>query len=81
MVKLEGESRTVLMRPMGPLGGQYGQRQYQQRRGEGGVAQENHKILYRVAQVFPTVGANQVCGWMFLGLWDILLCWRLVLIW
>ncbi|KAF8854179.1 hypothetical protein BDZ45DRAFT_657062 [Acephala macrosclerotiorum] len=57
VVKLEGESRTVLMRPMGPMAGQpmYAQRD---RRREG-IATENHKILYKVAQVFPTTGPSQ----------------------
>jgi hypothetical protein len=52
LVKLEGESRTVLMRPSGAqqnlnpsLMSRRDQRQ--------GLAQENHKILYKVKQVFP----------------------------
>ncbi|KAF9882394.1 arrestin [Colletotrichum karsti] len=54
IVKLEGESKTALglpsnyddrnhPRPLMPPGG-----------GPGNIASENHKILYRVAQVFPT---------------------------
>ncbi|PQE21076.1 hypothetical protein CJF32_00005516 [Rutstroemia sp. NJR-2017a WRK4] len=52
VVKLEGESKTILMRPMGP---QYHQnpRLYSQRDQRQNVAVENHKILYRVEQVFP----------------------------
>lgn len=59
VVKLEGESRTVLMRPIGPVPGQPLYQQRQQRRD--GVAAENHKILYKVAQVFPSPapGSNQ----------------------
>lgn len=36
LVKLEGESRTILMRPTGPPGQRNNQRQ--------GLAQENHKV-------------------------------------
>ena len=52
-VKLEGESKTVLARPPGgqqnlnpSLVTQRDQRQ--------GVAKEDHKILYKVTQVFPS---------------------------
>jgi hypothetical protein len=50
-VKLEGESKTILMRPMGPSPNQdvYSRRDRRQ-----GLAVENHKILYKVQQVFPT---------------------------
>jgi hypothetical protein len=48
LVKLEGESRTILMRPVGPQAQQYARQNQRQ-----GIAQENHKILYRVDQVFP----------------------------
>ena len=52
VAKLEGESRTQLMRPLGP--GQnstyHGRRDARQ-----AVAGENHKILYKVSQVFPSV--------------------------
>lgn len=49
VVKLEGESKTILLRP--PIGGpglQYSRRDQRQN-----VAIENHKILYKVEQVFP----------------------------
>ncbi|KAH7351022.1 hypothetical protein BKA65DRAFT_536078 [Rhexocercosporidium sp. MPI-PUGE-AT-0058] len=49
VVKLEGESRTILMRPMNVPNPQL----YAQRQRREGVATENHKILYKVAQVFP----------------------------
>ncbi|CZS99393.1 related to arrestin (or S-antigen), N-terminal domain protein [Rhynchosporium agropyri] len=48
VVKLEGESRTMLMRPMNMPTAVYAQR-----RARDSVAAENHKILYKVAQVFP----------------------------
>ncbi|KAF6819545.1 arrestin [Colletotrichum sojae] len=66
IVKLEGESKTALglpqnyderngARPLLPSGG-----------GPGNIASENHKILYRVAQVFPTyeedLGGNSSVG-------------------
>jgi hypothetical protein len=44
LVKLEGESNTVLMRP----------RQDYDRKDRPSIAAENHKILYRVEQVFPS---------------------------
>lgn len=48
-VKLEGESRTILMRPsIHPTNTHHQRREQRQ-----GVASENHKILYRIAQVFP----------------------------
>ncbi|KAF4630615.1 hypothetical protein G7Y89_g7522 [Cudoniella acicularis] len=49
IVKLEGESRSQLMRPVGP--------QYQPNRRDNrqAVAMENHKILYKVSQVFPSL--------------------------
>jgi hypothetical protein len=43
-VKLEGESRSALMRPVNN----------NRPRDRGAVAMENHKVLYKVAQVFPT---------------------------
>ncbi|TVY80425.1 hypothetical protein LSUE1_G008458 [Lachnellula suecica] len=50
MVKLEGESRTVLMRPsLQPNRQQYARRDNRQ-----GLAMENHKVLYKVNQVFPS---------------------------
>lgn len=51
LVKLEGESRTVLMRPVGPPGQPQLYARQNQRQG---IAQENHKILYKVDQVFPS---------------------------
>jgi hypothetical protein len=45
-VKLEGESRSVLMRPIDNMGGR--------RRDRTTVSMENHKVLYKVAKVFPT---------------------------
>lgn len=52
VVKLEGESRTLLMRPLGPQAQQYPGYQSRQQQRQG-VAQEIHKILYKVQQVFP----------------------------
>src|ERR1700709_440856 len=50
LVKLEGESRTILMRPMLAQNPQlYARREQRQT-----VAMENHKILYKVSQVFPS---------------------------
>jgi hypothetical protein len=48
VVKLEGESKTVLIKP--PM-------QHEQRRREdrSKIAMENHKILYRLQTVFPSV--------------------------
>ena len=56
LVKLEGESTTVLMRPMEPrgLGGRTQQPTYydrMERRTPGGMATENHKILQSPAGV------------------------------
>ncbi|KAN0112891.1 hypothetical protein V8E51_005842 [Hyaloscypha variabilis] len=51
VVKLEGESRTVLMRPTGP---QNQQQLYGRQNQRNGIAMENHKILYKVNQVFPS---------------------------
>ena len=50
-VKLEGESRTLLARPLNPqvAYGPYARRDVRQT-----IAMENHKILYRVNQVFPS---------------------------
>jgi hypothetical protein len=55
MVKLEGESRTMLMRPIGPpqqpqLYSRPNQRQT--------IAMENHKILYKVDQIFPSLDSG-----------------------
>jgi hypothetical protein len=52
LVKLEGESRTALMRPTGLSSQQQLSMRQNQRQG---LAQENHKILYRVDQVFPSL--------------------------
>lgn len=66
LVKLEGESRTVLLRPPPSQHpqppGAYGRRDQRQ-----GVAMENHKILYKIAQVFPSpdlqsAGSSSVLG-------------------
>lgn len=51
LVKLEGESRTILMRPMQAP-------QYQRRQQREGIAMENHKILYKVEQVFPDTASG-----------------------
>ena len=59
LVKLEGESRTVLMRPMGP---QAQQQLYGRQNQRNGIAMENHKILYKVNQVFPSKDAQQMGG-------------------
>ncbi|OBT64350.1 hypothetical protein VE03_05803 [Pseudogymnoascus sp. 23342-1-I1] len=51
VVKLEGESRTVLIKPPMP---------HEQRRREdrSRIAMENHKILYRLQTVFPSVSTT-----------------------
>ncbi|WYZ41895.1 hypothetical protein EsH8_V_000790 [Colletotrichum jinshuiense] len=49
VVKLEGESKTALGLPQS-----YDDRNPRPGAGPGSIASENHKILYRVAQVFPT---------------------------
>jgi Arrestin (or S-antigen), N-terminal domain len=48
-VKLEGESRSALLRPRDYPGAQGGMRRYRPRE-----ATENHKVLYKVMQAFPT---------------------------
>lgn len=53
LVKLEGESRTVLMRPPGAQQNLNPALMNRSQRNQG-LAQENHKILYKVSQVFPT---------------------------
>lgn len=51
IVKLEGESKSQLQRPSAP---QYTAAGYPSRKAQRDVwAMENHKILYRVSQVFP----------------------------
>jgi hypothetical protein len=50
VVKLEGECRTALLRPAGGIQNRRDQRQ--------GSVSENHKILYRVVQVFPNPELN-----------------------
>ncbi|KXH68182.1 arrestin [Colletotrichum salicis] len=50
VVKLEGESKTALSLPQES----YHERNTRPGGGPGSIASENHKILYRVAQVFPT---------------------------
>ncbi|TVY52206.1 hypothetical protein LCER1_G006293 [Lachnellula cervina] len=49
IVKLEGESRTVLMRPNPQMNPQLYRRDNRQ-----GIVMENHKILYKMQQVFPS---------------------------
>ncbi|CAL3972765.1 hypothetical protein PZA11_004202 [Diplocarpon coronariae] len=50
IVKVEGESRTALLRPMNVPNPQL----YAQRNRREAIATENHKILYKVLQIFPT---------------------------
>ncbi|KAH6683354.1 hypothetical protein B0J14DRAFT_575806 [Halenospora varia] len=53
IVKLEGESRSQLMRPsINP------NQQYNRRDQRNAVANENHKILYKVSQVFPSLNPS-----------------------
>jgi hypothetical protein len=63
-VKLEGESKTVLMRPMGPQyqanGPLYSRRDQRQ-----GLASENHKVLYRMEMVFPSPGTGIASGYAY----------------
>ena len=61
LVKLEGESRTVLMRPMGPQA-QAQQQLYGRQNQRNGIAMENHKILYKVNQVFPSRDSGGLGG-------------------
>lgn len=59
MVKLEGESRTVLMRP--PMHMQQNPQLYMRRdQRQGQLATENHKILYKVMQVFPSTDGSSL---------------------
>jgi hypothetical protein len=55
-VKLEGESRTILMRPPPSQNPRHPQRRDQRQ----AIATENHKILYKVQQVFP--GTDNAIG-------------------
>lgn len=55
-VKLEGEAKTVLMRP--PPGPQYPQGLYPRNSSRQGIAAENHKILYVVERAFPDASAG-----------------------
>lgn len=48
-VKLEGESQTQLLRPLQP-------HEHGRTRDRDQVCRENHKILYKIAQVFPKAG-------------------------
>lgn len=52
VVKLEGESRTVLIKPP-PLPHEPRRRDDRSR-----IAMENHKILYRLQTVFPSVSST-----------------------
>lgn len=53
VVKLEGESRTMLVRPPP----QYDQGQ-SRRDDRNKIAAENHKILYKLQTVFPTISSG-----------------------
>jgi hypothetical protein len=53
LVKLEGESRSALMRPYNSN---------RQHRDRGGIAMENHKVLYKVLQVFPSAPVSAQGG-------------------
>jgi hypothetical protein len=54
VVKLEGESKTLLFRPPpAPY-----ERQYNRRDDRNRIAMENHKILYQLQQVFPTLNSG-----------------------
>lgn len=59
IVKLEGESRTILTRPMHPS---QNAQLYSRRDQRQTLAMENHKILYKVAQVFPSVDPSTGTG-------------------
>jgi hypothetical protein len=61
MVKLEGESKTALMRPMQQQNPQL----YSRRDARQGLAVENHKILYKVDQVFPTLATGGAMGMQY----------------
>ncbi|KAG9240262.1 hypothetical protein BJ878DRAFT_304383 [Calycina marina] len=55
VVKLEGESRTLLAQTSNPQGlGPYARRDSRQT-----IAMENHKILYKVNQVFPSLETGE----------------------
>ena len=54
LVKLEGESKTSLSRPLDSQAEITSARQNQRR----GIAVENHKILYKVNQVFPNTNPH-----------------------
>lgn len=54
-VKLEGESRTILIRPTNP-----NLPPHLQRRDRNTAASENHKVLYKVNQVFPSESGSGV---------------------
>ena len=61
MVKLEGESRTVLMRPPGAQQNLNPALMNRSQRNQG-LAQENHKVLYKVSQVFPNQNTGNKYG-------------------
>lgn len=56
-VKLEGESRTLLMRPPPRPQGR-GMAYAQRNQARATIATENHKILYQVKQVFPALNPD-----------------------
>ena len=51
VVKLEGESKTVLIKP--PMPHERGRREDRSR-----IIMENHKLLYRLQTVFPSVTSS-----------------------
>ncbi|TAQ90922.1 hypothetical protein B7494_g818 [Chlorociboria aeruginascens] len=69
VVKLEGESGTILMRPSPRQHPELYTRREQRRDQRQGIAMENHKILYRLSQVFPSsvVNAQRSAGAYTLG--------------
>jgi len=63
IVKLEGESVTALGVPPDTLGGPHGYGAPQRYPGQSDhVLYENHKILYKIAQVFPEESASPMPG-------------------
>jgi hypothetical protein len=62
MVKLEGESRTVLMRPPGAQQNLNPALMNRSQRSQG-LAQENHKVLYKVSQVYPNQNTGVGMGY------------------
>lgn len=58
VVKLEGESISQLLRPPMSYGGRRDNRGRDRGRDRDQVLRENHKVLYKVAQVFPENNAS-----------------------